>query len=69
MKPSRDTEQRAMLSGMNCADRSQYRTAKVPVLEHPAVKQRALGKRMRDNILAACQAGIEQALNEVEFSE
>lgn len=41
---------------------------KVRVLEHPSVKQRALAKRMRGTILAACQAAIEQALDEVEFS-
>ncbi|AGT09087.1 hypothetical protein [Paracoccus aminophilus] len=41
---------------------------KVPVLEHPSVKQKALAKRMRANILAACKGAIDQALDEVEFS-
>lgn len=39
---------------------------KVPVLEHPSVKARKLAKRMRRDILAACQSAIEQALDEMD---
>lgn len=41
---------------------------KVPMLEHPSVQQIVLAKRMRATILAACNAAVEQALEEVRFS-
>lgn len=40
---------------------------RVPVLEHPSVKQRAMAARMRSQIVETCLAAIERALNEMPF--
>lgn len=40
---------------------------KIPVLEHPSVKQLRLAKRMRSTILTACTAAVEQALSDLEY--
>lgn len=37
----------------------------VPVLEHPAMKQRNLSKRMRSEIIAACQDALSNALDDL----
>lgn len=41
---------------------------KVPVLEHPSVKQLRLAKQMRGAILTACTAAVEQALADLEHN-
>lgn len=40
---------------------------KVPVLEHPSVKQKALARRMRRTIITTCQVAIEGALADLEY--
>lgn len=37
---------------------------KVPVLEHPTVKQRELARRMKRQIIAACIVAVEGALED-----
>lgn len=39
---------------------------KIPVLEHPSVKQQRLSRQMRSTIIATCTAAVEQALSELE---
>jgi len=40
---------------------------KVPVLEHPSVKQKALARQMRRSIIIACQNAVEEALENLEY--
>ena len=41
--------------------------SKVPVLEHPSVKQKALARQMRRSIIIACQNAVEEALENLEY--
>lgn len=40
---------------------------KVPVLEHPAVRQKALARRMRADIMATCKDAICHAIDNMVF--
>ncbi len=39
----------------------------IPAIEHPALKQRALAKRLRGDIVRACQDAINHALENLVF--